>query len=738
MSNRFEFALRKIQGDQWQIFENLSSQFLAEEFTELRTLAAPEGDRGRDAHLYAPTDDDSVAIQYSVSSDWAAKITGTVRRLKKSFPDVAVLIYTSPHAIGARGDSLRKSLRVDAGIHLDIRDRAWFIERESQSPTTIEKASWFTNVVAGEILREEGLIDRTGTVLSGEENRAALLYLVLQREDDDLDRHLTKQCYDALVRAVLRNTDSENRKHRSAIHVEIHAILPSHSETDNVMYVDLALTRMNKRFTRHWAKDDEYCLTHAERVRLDEGIAKLKMTDDEFQVELLQHANFVASGLDIDLSMVSDEAVAIRIRRVLDAFLLTRGEAFVESLHSGQVMMFVETELESLTESDLASNADTTSLRGAVVPLVTQTVERVLLSSTDVVRSYLRSIGDAYTLLAFLRETPNVQSAVSKLFAHGDFWLDTSVILPLMAEDLLAPSERSNTRLLRAVIAAGGHLYVTRGVIDEISSHIANSLAASRSPGTWNSRTPFLLASFTWSGGEVADFSRWIETFRGAARPADDLEEYLAEEHSIIRHDLVDEAATASDVLRWQADAHWREIHEQRRSRNSHTKVNPETIELLTSHDVENFVGVIQRRTSEPVGHPFGYASWWLTLDKKAFDAARAIGERCDGMDLPSPVLSLDFLTHYLAVGPARKELNKDEGRQLPLITDNSLIDALPTDLLDSATEVRRTMQGQDERVIRRRIRDHLDTEKLRDNRVGKTTIEALEDDIRIALEASR
>lgn len=36
------------------------------------------------------------------------------------------------------------------------------------------------------------------------------------------------------------------------------------------------------------------------------------------------------------------------------------------------------------------------------------------------VRAFLRSLADTYTLFAFMRETPDVQSAIVKIFSDGD------------------------------------------------------------------------------------------------------------------------------------------------------------------------------------------------------------------------------------------------------------------------------------------------------------------------------
>ena len=70
------------------------------------------------------------------------------------------------------------------------------------------------------------------------------------------------------------------------------------------------------------------------------------------------------------------------------------------------------------------------------------------------------------------------------------------------------------------------------------------------------------------------------------------------------------------------------------------------------------------------------------------------------------------------------------------MMMDTSLLDAPPAVLLEEAESVRKSLEGQDERLIRRKIRDHLEAEKLSAKRVGKAGMDALVADLRLALES--
>lgn len=121
-SARLDLALQLTKPSDWERFENLASRFLASEFTGLRTVSWPSGDKGRDARLWSPTDDNSIAIQYSVAADWKSKIRSTVVTLRREFGEsgVSVLFYMTNQVLPpADVDDLRSELRTKYRVHLE-------------------------------------------------------------------------------------------------------------------------------------------------------------------------------------------------------------------------------------------------------------------------------------------------------------------------------------------------------------------------------------------------------------------------------------------------------------------------------------------------------------------------------------------------------------------------------------------------------------------------------------------
>ena len=235
--NLFRLALEHLQPSDWEHFERLSSVFLASEFSNLRTAAAPSGDGGRDSELFCPGEKPFIVAQYSVTKDWKTKIRKTADRLKETLPEVRILIYLSNQQIGGQADDMKGEL-LDRGLALDTRDRNWFIERGTSSEVREMAAEELIDRIARPFLEGEQIINKPSSPLSSGEARAALLYLGLQWHDDTSDKGLTKLSFDALVRAALRLTHSENRKSRSDIHETICTTLPSTDRELLISYID--------------------------------------------------------------------------------------------------------------------------------------------------------------------------------------------------------------------------------------------------------------------------------------------------------------------------------------------------------------------------------------------------------------------------------------------------------------------------------------------------------------------
>ena len=703
---RLQLALEALSASTWRRLEEFASEFLVSDFPDLRTMASPAGDGGRDAEIFTFEDDPSHVLQYSVADDWNAKIRATVKRINETNPAVQVLTYVTNAQIGADGDELKAELRRVHEIHIDYRDKSYFLDRFRSSYATERASEALATDLVDPLLAQAGVVNRRISVLSGEEARAALVVLSLQLKDDAQDKGLTKLSFEALVRSTLLHTSSENRMTRKELFSRIYALLPYDSTAHTDDLISSAIERLKKKVIRQHTKEDEYCLTYEEHSRVSKYKNELEISETELQLEIQNVIKSSAVGTNVDHELT---AISLRARRILEKVLYHHAESFACAVVADTMAKFAGVRVQEIVMEDLTSTRTEKGSQESNPDLLAAIIREVLVSNSEQIQIYLRELSDAYTLMAFLRATPDVQSAIKKIFSHGEIFLDTTVLLPVIAEELLADGEGDFQRILAAASAAGIGFHVTYGVLEELSSHIIRGLAYARgSYSVWEGSIPFIFEVYVRAGNDPARFGRWIENFMGETRPAEDLGIYLKERFGVQPTSLEDEVAKAPAELRHAVDEIWQKIHEQRRDKPGAGFVDPMTIIRLAKHDTENYVGVIQKRRTE-ASSPLGYSAWWLTFDRLASKVADRLRSEYGIRPPQSPILSMDFLAQCLSVGSIRPKVSKVASKALPLMIEPRNVSFLTKELIEEAKTIRKQMEGTPEHVIARNVRDHLD-----------------------------
>ncbi|UCC29364.1 MAG: hypothetical protein JSU86_14325 [Phycisphaerales bacterium] len=650
--------------------------------------------------LFCDGDDPSYAFQFSTREDWDRKIKETAATISQECPETRILAYLTNRKVGPKSDSLAKEVLKKYKLVLDVRDRSWFLDRVNTTAARENAAEELARAVADPFLANEGLASRRRAALTSDEQIAAVVYLGLQWGDDIREKGLTKLSYDALVRSALRHTSSGERMSRGQVYRAIEGILPTHDRSKLREYVNAALERMTERTIRHWIKEDEFCLTHQEVLRQRERLSQAELQAAQFEQEL-------ESVLVAALPNVNEKGASLlaqRGRRVIERFLLSQGEAFATAVtldhHPIHFADLGETLIRDIGATPLDPD-EPNDTRG-----ITRALQEVVSVPSETMRVFLRRMADAYTLLAFLHETPDVQRAVLKLFGHGDVWLDTTVVLPLLAEALGVTEETPFTDIVHAARDCGLKLHATPGVIEEILGHLNYSLTCARTRRhEWRGRIPFLYWEYVSSGRDPSDLSSDFDRLRGPKHPEQDMSEFLEEEYGIHNTSLAEEVTQAEDDLRIAVTEEWLQAKEERAG--SGDDYDPDTLRELALHDVENYVGVLVRRKRKQ-DRDYGYSAWWFTLDKIAFEMHSKLIARMTETPPDPPVLSADFFLKYLSLGPIRNRLSKDEHHRLPIAVYEDALD-VPEELLEIAERIRQENAKLPSYVIRCKIRDALD-----------------------------
>ena len=704
-ADRLRFALKHLRPSDWEAFESLCGAFLANDFPELRTIVGI-GDKGRDAVFFG-NEEMGVVVQYSIQADWAAKIRKTTKRLKEAGVSCHTLIYATNRDVGAKADGVKAEL-LAKGIGLDIRDNHYFLDRVGLSGNNRLAAEQLSARVVNPILPTAELT--RNSPIDDDELRAGLVYLELQLRDSSQARNLTKVSYESLVLGTLIDTDPENRRTQDEVVNAVQQHVPTHDAEQVRDSVDGALQRLKqarKIIVSGSAGDRTYALHHQERSRQADRAIEILAEREAVRSELENLLRLLGDELDIALPESDLEPLVDTLDSLLQSALARQGHRFADAVRT-QEGSFRDSDLRPIVEDEVARDSkDLRCLKLSGDELVDLTLNAALLvfvAPPPAVGLYLRDLSDAYTLLAFMHETPDVQKAVAHFFSKGTLVLDTTVLLPCFAEtDAPAESQRF-TNLLRSAKEAGMSLCTTEGVANEIDTHLQRALHCNRSDrGEWEGGIPFALAHWQeLTGG--GDFSKFVEKFRGKHGP-EDIQQFLEHGLGVSPVDLNEAAERAlSETDRHALTELWRKRKRVRAGGSAMER------DLLLRHDIEMYLGVIAQRRTEK-RDVFGYEAWWVTQDRTAQGIYRTA--KAERVAIHSnPCMSPAFLSNLLSLGPARARLANAGRNQLPVALDIQQRGWADIELSTVANEIREKHAGDPEWLIRRHIRDSVNALK--------------------------
>lgn len=704
LTTQFDLALEQFDMEKWGDFERLCSIFLASEYDDLRTMANPSGDGGRDSELFS--DGKKVAFQYSVSKNFESKINNTVDKLKKNFPSYFILVYLTNFNIGSKGDKLKAKILKEHSIVLDIRDKNWFIERLHGSAGNIAIVEEIIEKYVKPLVKNYTQPGQRQYALTFLEAQAATVYLGLQLEDVTTKRNLTKLSFEALIRAALRDTDSEHRIKKEDIYNFIFSNTNINRTPDILSVIDGGLVRLARTTIKHWNLDDTYCLSYEEKIRVSEKIVE-KIKIDSYIFEKIIYVCNTRGVTDED----DIEYIHNAVENALNKFLYEKGEAFVLAINGKYIDVLADRELLTNIIKDLVCKKPY-KLKGTydVIDEILFVSSYLLLLKEEQIYSYFRTLSNSYTLYSFLNQTPRIKDATSKIFKRGKIWLDTTVVLPLLGEQFDDERPKKIDNIIASCKENSIQIYITHGILEECLAHINKGIACSRmATSQWVGKIPYLYLKYIEAGKAPANFCYTLRDMIGDVRPLDDLEEYLQEKFNIEINDVDKTECKLTDSIKFAIERIWHEAHYQRRNNAGANTINEETLNKLVRHDQELYSGILSQRIEEK-SSPLGYEHWLLTLDKIARDIPKKINEEFPHEKIFSPLMSFSFLENCMIFNQTMEK----KIASLPLVLDieiNSENDG--RGLLEVSDEIRRNKISQSERVVNREVRDGLDRLKI-------------------------
>lgn len=700
--NLLEKAFSLAEGSRlgWE-FESYAKEFLVAINPSIETRGGSK-DGGIDAKL------DEIYFQISVEADWKNKIQKTLKRYQENGIKANHLILVTSKKIGFERDSIKYEY-FKKGIQLEIYDSEWFLSRMYFSEQTENSSIRFIEKVIGP-LSEESLVRHTwvndnDNNMNKEDIMASYTYLLLQRKNKNHNYNLDKVVFNGLVLASLRETSiEEKRKTRKEVKCFIQEVLGVQDDQNFNDKVDSALKRLTqKEKIKHWKKEDEYIIEYKERERIKNELQELNVIEQSFMKELEIEVKRVIKTLSLSPYIEMEEA-RDRSLRVLEQFFQEKGESIIENLQSN-TEMDIQT-VFNIAQSDLTENFSSSSSKDKLPTLIATIIENIISNENIEIREHLSNISETYNLIAYLRSSKNVKSAMKKLSEGMFIWLDTTVILPLIADKFVSERERYHEKLFSILNKMNIKLFITEDILEEILHHLETSMNYYKDTNRYNSKTPYILEQFITTGNSKDDFLKAIFYMVGnqSNRRKEDLKCFLKEEYGIIVKSSFNSLELDDFDKKFinRSLEIWVEIQINRRE-DSNTP--EEIIRQLARADSNNFAGIILQR--QKFANTIGRNHWWLTNDsgsKQALSKLKKEKTLFPNIIIENPAISCNFLRDHIL------RYSEDSSvSSIPIINNINYMGMTFEELNNITNTVRKEREKYPERILKREIRNEFD-----------------------------
>ncbi|WP_367971215.1 hypothetical protein RJD38_08565 [Vibrio scophthalmi] len=375
-------------------------------------------------------DKPNVFYQMSVTANHRPKIKQTLDRLEEFGRTVKTIIYVTSQTIGTF-DKEEEELTEKHDVFVRIRDAKWLISKINYNEAT--KRAYYTHL--------HRFTDFLNDLSKGNQLKlsdnithpSVYVFLQLQVENREKDKHLVKTVADSLILWALNDTDPDNGKFmtQKEINQKIIDNIPWAKSIVGGMLSDRLRELVKKngvggKQVNYHKKGDKYCLPYetrtiiAQEKAIDEGV-KIDVISEISSQEILSH-------LDID----ERNTIANLAIRTSQLFFEKEGLKCSSYLNGsdGNEITFIENTVfdrvsDALDEYEKEEGRNYHSQKDLVVNVV----RSMFYQSTQNQRALLNKFSRTYVLLFTLQAEPRVVEYFQKATANFRLIVGTDMIV---------------------------------------------------------------------------------------------------------------------------------------------------------------------------------------------------------------------------------------------------------------------------------------------------------------------
>lgn len=647
-------------------FENFVNSFLA---PILGPDFIPTGgvhDGGADAFMNAgvyATQTPGTFFQASIQSNHKAKISRTVRRLRKVGRDPKRLVYVTTRSIRMI-DQDEFTLTQNTGVFVRIRDARWITSHINHSRATISAFETYLRPHLSFLGKIGGatLIESPRNV----DTRTLCVFLRQETERRSNNSKLIESVSDSLILWALEGTDPDTEVFatRAEIMAKIEKVLPSARQFIRGVFQHRLETLSSKgnatgREIRWYKKQDKFCLPYETRL-----VVEAENTEDEhLKTQVLQEFETRAQSLSEDIDSRSMARIALR------SIELTFEE---QGLELAALLEEDVGELSDLSIADRVDKAiDETTLEGEPAVIAKEValslIRRAIYESTGAERAYFAKLSRTYSLLFYLRAEPRIVEYFQSMSASLVLLVGTDILIRALSERYLRPEDQMTCNMLSILKHAGADLVLAEPVVEEVHTHVRNTDLEFQLD--FMEIEPYVDLDIARHASKIlirAYFYARLRPVEGVSRPTG-WKAFIGQvcEHENLRsnvgRDQIRKYLIERFGMRYVSTEDLEElVSEDSVSELADTleELRPDKRREIAENDAKMVFSVYGKRQALREHHqnnPYGFRTWWLTQETAVRRATRELVRNKGAHYMMRP----EFLLNFIALSPSTQEVRR-------------------------------------------------------------------------------
>ena len=611
-------------------------------------------------------------LQVSKQQTYRRKIRDTVKRLRDYGRAPVSLAYVTSITIPDL-DKEEQKLSDELNCAIRIRDGKYIQAHVNSKDSNIAAFNSFLKPAISYLFdpgaanvapRAQEYVDRTLAVFLRQE--------VDQRRGKS---DLLESVADSLIIWALSETDPETKRFmgRDEILSRIEAALPSAKQfvrgvLDSRLLKLRAKENTAGRQVRYYSKDDNYCLPFETR----ELVAAENIADDSLKISVTEVIKSRLSEKYEELDSVFSEEIVRICHDVLQRLFEKQGLQVAQFVSDGDQDDELYANAAILINASIDGDQSLVSNKSELRRVSTFILRQTFYDGTEEERLYLEKLSKTYVLLMLLKNEPKIVEYFKNISSKFILYIGTDFLVRAISEHYLDAENQTTRNLFGILVEAGAKLVLTQKVVEELATHIRSQIYEFENTYSYvehkipvemvENISRILIRSYFYARlapmSDVMPPKGWrsyIENFASYSSIKnnagdDELARYLIGKFGFSYETTkeMEDSVNSEDVL---------SLTDQIVRTKSENGRGGEHLKTLAYNDALHVYRVYAVRDinneSSPA-NPFGFRTWWLTLDSGVRRAAGPVVAKKSGQRF---IMRPEFLLNFISFAPTTAEV---------------------------------------------------------------------------------